>query len=214
MDPLTEASLGALRKFAREREPAERCELCAEGVAPHPHHEHLLEPVHRQLLCACTPCALLFPHDAQRRYRRVPRRLWLLEEFTMTDAMWVSLNIPVKMAFLLTSAPSGDLHAFYPSPAGATESLLTLEGWDELSAANTVLTTLLPDVEALLINRVGDSRDHFIAPIDRCYELVGLIRVHWRGLSGGTEVWERVGGFFDDLRGSARVKPAQVMARA
>lgn len=198
----------------KEREPAERCELCAAGLAPHPHHEHLLEPVERQLLCSCTPCALLFPVEAQKRFRRVSRRLWSLTDFTMTDSMWDSLAIPVNMAFLLTNAPSGDLHAYYPSPAGATESLLTLEGWSELVEANPALSSLVPDVEALLINRVGDGRDYFMAPIDRCYELVGLLRVHWRGLSGGTEVWQRVGGFFDELRGAARPKPAQGLVRA
>jgi hypothetical protein len=198
----------------REREPAERCELCAQAIDPHPHHEHLLEPVERQLMCSCTPCALLFPVEAQRRYRRVPRRLWYLTDFVMTDAMWDSFAVPVKMAFLLTNAPSGDLQAYYPSPAGATESLLTLDGWAELGYANPALSSLLPDVEALLINRVGEHRDYFIAPIDRCYELVGLLRVHWRGLSGGTDVWERIGRFFDDLRTAAREKPAQGMVRA
>ena len=63
-----------------------------------------------------------------------------------------------------------------------------------------------PDVEALLVNRVSGARDHFIAPIDRCYELVGLIRVSWRGLSGGQEVWERIDAFFTDLRAQARPK--------
>lgn len=130
----------------------------------------------------------------------------------MSDAMWDSLAIPVNMAFLLISAPSGGLHAYYPSPAGATESLLTLEGWSELVTANPLLATLEPDVEALLINRVGDARDFFAAPIDRCYELVGMLRVHWRGLSGGTEVWQRVGEFFTDLRTHARVKPDAVEA--
>ncbi len=72
----------------------------------------------------------------------------------------------------------------------------------------------MPDVEALLVNRVGDRRDYFIAPIDSCYELVGLLRVHWRGLSGGTEVWERVAGFFDELRAAARVRPAQGLVHA
>lgn len=209
-----EPSLEILRRFVKEREPAERCELCAEGIAPHPHHEHLLEPIERQLLCSCTPCALLFPVDAQKRFRRVPRRLWYLTDFTITDSMWDSLAIPVNMAFLLSSAPAAELHAYYPSPAGATESLLTLEGWAELLEANAALSTLVPDVEALLVNRVGERRDYFIAPIDRCYELVGLLRVYWRGLSGGTEVWERVGGFFDELRTSARAKPASGLVRA
>lgn len=126
----------------------------------------------------------------------------------MSDSAWDSLAIPVNMAFLLTSAPSGELHAYYPSPAGATESLLTLEGWSELVAANPALATMEPDVEGLLIHRVGDARDHFIAPIDRCYELVGLLRVHWRGLSGGTEVWQRVGDFFADLRAHASERHA------
>ena len=53
-----------------------------------------------------------------------------------------------------------------------------------------------PDVEALLINRVGPAREYFLAPIDECYRLVGLIRLHWRGLSGGTEVWKEIQGFF------------------
>ncbi|MGH7723700.1 MAG: DUF5947 family protein [Candidatus Dormibacteria bacterium] len=210
----TETSLEALRRFVRPREPAERCELCAAPIDAHPHHEHLLEPLERQLMCSCTPCALLFPVEAQKRFRRVPRRLWHLTDFVMTDSMWDSFAVPVNMAFLLSSAPSGELHAYYPSPAGATESLLTLDGWTELVDANPTLSSLLPDVEALLINRVGERRDHFIAPIDRCYELVGLLRIHWRGLSGGTAVWEQVGRFFDDLRAAAREKPAQGMVRA
>ena len=215
MAPEAEApSLDRLRRIVRDREPAERCELCAAGIALHPHHEHLLEPQARNIACSCTPCALLFPAEAEKRYRRVPRRLSYLSGFLMTDAMWDSLTIPVNMAFLLRSAPSGELHAYYPSPAGATESLLTLDGWEELVAANPALGSMLPDVEALLINRVGDRRDHFIAPIDRCYELVGLMRLHWRGLSGGTEVWERVNSFFEGLRGAARDTPARLVKHA
>ena len=95
--------------------------------------------------------------------------------------------------------------AFYPSPAGAMESLLSLEGWDELVRSNPILNDLEPDVEALLINRVqnrgGDSyREHFIVPIDACYELVGLIRLKWKGLSGGEEVWTAIAEFFTNLR--------------
>jgi hypothetical protein len=110
------------------------------------------------------------------------------------------------MAFLHTASPDGAVRAFYPSPAGATESMLTLEGWGRIVADNPVLGDLLPDVEALLVNRVGGARDHYIAPIDKCYELVGLIRISWRGLSGGQEVWERIDGFFSELRGAAREK--------
>ncbi len=58
-----------------------------------------------------------------------------------------------------------------------------------------------PDVEALLVNRVGSTRQYFLVPIDECYRLVGLIRLHWRGLSGGALVWGEIAEFFDELRG-------------
>ena len=41
-------------------------------------------------------------------------------------------------------------------------------------------------------------------PIDECFKLVGLIRIHWRGLSGGTEVWEEIGRFFTSLNERSR----------
>ena len=202
----TTVRLPGIRDFIRERAPAERCELCSSELSPHPNHEHLFEPSSRQIHCSCTPCAMLFPADAEKRYRRVSRRLVYLQDFAMDDMQWESLSIPVNMAFLHTSTGEDGVRAFYPSPAGATESMLTLEGWSQLVADNDLLETLEPDVEALLINRVSGARDHFIAPIDRCFELVGLIRISWRGLSGGQEVWERIDTFFTDLRAAARVK--------
>ena len=67
-----------------------------------------------------------------------------------------------------------------------------------------------PDIEALLVNRVGHAHEvsraeYFIAPIDECYRLVGLIRTNWKGLSGGSEVWGEIGRFFTDLRFRAEV---------
>ena len=53
-------------------------------------------------------------------------------------------------------------------------------------------------------NRDGERyREHFIVPIDACYELVGLIRLKWRGLSGGEEVWKAIEEFFERLRSRA-----------
>ena len=42
-------------------------------------------------------------------------------------------------------------------------------------------------------------REHWLVPIDDCYELVGLIRSRWRGFGGGEEVWAAIDRFFDDL---------------
>jgi hypothetical protein len=67
-----------------------------------------------------------------------------------------------------------------------------------------VLGGMERDVEALLVNRVRGAREHFLVPIDECYSLVGLIRMHWRGLSGGREVWEEIGRFFEELRERSR----------
>jgi len=47
-------------------------------------------------------------------------------------------------------------------------------------------------------------------PIDECYKLVGLIRMHWKGLSGGTDVWRELGEFFNSLKArSTAVKESQ-----
>jgi hypothetical protein len=69
-----------------------------------------------------------------------------------------------------------------------------------LERYNPVLEGMEQDVEALLVNRIRGAREHFLVPIDECYSLVGLIRMRWRGLSGGREVWEEIGQFFEELR--------------
>jgi hypothetical protein len=89
---------------------------------------------------------------------------------------------------------------------GATESLLGLDAWQALEAANPVLATLQPDVEALLVNRAQGARHHLVVPIEDCFTLVGLIRMHWKGLTGGREVWTEIAGFFDRL--DRRARPA------
>ena len=64
--------------------------------------------------------------------------------------------------------------AFYPSPMGATESLLELRAWTRARGSATRCSRELePDVEALLVNRARGARDHWLVPIDECYALVG-----------------------------------------
>ena len=103
------------------------------------------------------------------------------------------------------SSPDERTVALYPSPAGPVESLLPLDAWNEIVQENPVLARMERDVEALLVNRIGQSRgagdaDYFVAPIDECYKLVGLIRGRWRGFSGGSEVWQEINQFFRGLK--------------
>ncbi len=115
------------------------------------------------------------------------------------------------MAFFYYSSHSQKMLAMYPSPAGATESLLSLESWNEISQENPELQKMEPDVEALLVNRIGHSRgftgaEYYVVPIDQCFRLVGLIRSSWHGFSGGTEVWQKIGAFFTELKRTAVVR--------
>ena len=177
----------------------ERCDLCGEPVAPG--HRHLVDVDSRRILCACRACTLLFerPGAGGGHLRLLPRRRRRLDEFALDDAHWARLRITVEMAFFFHSTPAGRTIALYPSPLGATESQLALEAWDDLVAANPLLHGLEPDVEALLVCRARGMREHWRVPIDDCYELVGLIRTHWRGFGGGEEVWRALARFFDDL---------------
>ncbi|MGC1869525.1 MAG: DUF5947 family protein [Acidobacteriaceae bacterium] len=187
-----------LRQFARRRSTAERCELCSAELAER--HSHLLELANRQILCACEACALLFCDRADAHYLRIPRRILSLVDFQMTEMQWESLMIPINLAFFYLDSTAGKMKAMYPSPAGATESALSLESWEEIRSQNLPLQTMQPDVEAFLVNRVGSAPEYFLVPIDECFRLVGLIRMHWKGLSGGTEVWQQIEQFFAGLR--------------
>ena len=202
-DDRSAAPLDVLRQFARKREmrpPAEQCELCSAEIPAN--HRHLLELAKNTLVCVCRPCSILFgdPSAGSGKYRLVPSRYLLLPDFQMTDELWEELTIPVNMVYIFPSTSANRVMAFYPSPAGAIESMLSLQGWEALVNSNTILKNLEPDVEALLINRVESYREHYIVPLDICYELVGLIRLKWRGLSGGDDVWKAIAEFFAGLR--------------
>ena len=189
-----------LRRFLPNKR-VECCELCGHGLPPA--HTHLLEIPTRRMVCACEACGILFFHRDQN-FRRIGRDVRYLADFQMTDAQWDSLRIPIGMAFFVHISEASRVHAFYPGPAGSTESLLPLDSWNSIAACNSALENMEPDVEALLVNRVGPARLHFLVPIDRCYELVGLIRIHWRGLSGGDGVWREIDRFFAQLTEAGR----------
>src|SRR5579862_7008134 len=200
-------AFAVLRQFTRARSAESRamehCELCSAGLGFD--HPHLVELASRQIVCSCDACAMLFDGMDKSRYKRVSRSSQFLTDFEISDAQWENLLIPINMAFLFQSSLENRMIALYPSPAGAVESLLPLESWTEIAQQNAVLQKLRPDIEALLVNRVGHahglgSAEYYIAPIDECYKLVGLIRCNWKGLSGGTEVWTKIAQFFVELR--------------
>jgi hypothetical protein len=213
--PSFDQAFAVLRQFARSPRPEERCELCSAALAHE--HPHLVEVRSRQIVCACEACATLFDGMAAGKYRRVSRRAQLLADFEITDGQWESLLIPINMAFFFQSSVESRVIALYPSPAGPVESLLPLDAWNEIVQQNAILGGLQPDIEALLVNRVGHAHDwsraeYYIAPIDECYRLVGLIRSNWKGLSGGSEVWAEIGRFFSELRSQADIISGQANA--
>lgn len=190
--------LASLREFLRKPPEVERCELCSLPLAAR--HQHLADPESRRLLCTCDACAILFSAGGETRYRRVPRDSRYLENFKLSDQAWCALAIPIGLAFIYSCSAIRSVIAVYPSPAGPTESPIDAECWAEVAAENAVLARMTRDVEALLVNRMNGARDYFVAPIDECYRLTGLVRKHWHGLSGGTEGWQQIQLFFDDLK--------------
>ncbi|MEW9530526.1 DUF5947 family protein [Microbispora sp. NPDC049125] len=200
-----------LRRF-RERLPVAPpqggtpgCEMCSEPLAED--HGHVVDVETRALLCTCRACRMLFMPEgaAQGRYRAVPDRYLHAPSFRMSAADWEELQIPVRTAFFFRNSAIGRTVAFYPSPAGATESLLPMETWERILAANPALADAEPDVEALLVDRREDGFSCHLVPIDACYRLVGLVRLHWKGFDGGRVAWDAIDGFFAGLRERSRL---------
>ena len=202
-----------LRRIATTRpEPAtgERCDMCAEVITDA--HQHVVNTESRSLMCTCRGCYLLFTSEqAEMRYRAVPDRYLAFPDFVFGASEWDDLQIPVGLAFLFHNSVQDRVVAFYPGPAGATESELPLDAWERILAGNPALRTVRPDVEALLLRSGERDAPEFSAhlvPIDACYELVGRLRSLWRGFDGGQQAREAIVEFFDGVE--ARSRPAPV----
>ena len=184
----------------------ERCDLCGEPIPAD--HGHLVNLKARSLLCACRGCYLLFTAEGSGgvHFRAVPDRYLSLSGLQLSGAQWNSLQIPVGVAFFFFNSALDRVAAFYPGPAGATESELSLDTWEEVVAANPTLDSLQPDVEAFLVRTdPGEtSTAGFIVPIDACYELVGHLRRLWKGFDGGRDAHEAMDAFFEKVRSRAR----------
>jgi hypothetical protein len=196
------AQSGAVRGSPTRTVAAERCDLCNTTLPDD--HRHMLHLVDRRIVCTCEACWALYSGNAE--YRPTGMRTVWLEEFRCDAETWAAFQIPIGLAFFMRSTVTQTVVAFYPSPAGATESELSLEAWEALVAANPVLEELDADAEALVVNRMSDPPQYAIVPIDQCYGLVGLIKSRWEGISGGSAVETAVPEFFAGLR--ARAVPA------
>ena len=207
--PLAGSPLRNLRRLVADR-PApvvgERCEMCAEPIGDD--HPHVVNLESRALMCTCRGCYLLFTADnAELKYRAVPDRYRSFPSFRLGPGQWDALQIPVGLAFFFVNSVLGRTVCFYPGPAGAAESELPLDAWEQITVDNPELGTVAPDVEALIV-RVTPSAPAqcFLVPIDACYELVGQLRRVWRGFDGGQQARTQIEDFFTTV--AARARPA------
>jgi hypothetical protein len=164
-------------------------------------HGHVADVEAHRLLCTCRACFLLFTNAGagSGRFRAVPQDVRRVVDVAISEGQWAALQIPVDLAFFLRQTGAENVGAYYPGPGGATESLLDLASWAEVLDANPVLGQAEPDVRAILLRRSAGGYLCYLVPVDRCYELVGIVRQSWVGFNGGGEVWARVDGFFADL---------------
>lgn len=194
--PLSKQSpnwIARLRGLLAQPQEGEHCELC--NAALQGGHPHLVDPHNHWVLCACAQCAAMFSEQHGGPYRLVPTDMQRLAQFRMSDAQWNALQIPIGVAFFFYSSAVDRMVALYPGPGGATESMLDAAVWRVLARTNPVLGNLRPDVEAVLVNRVGGAHAGYRLPMDRCYALVEILRLHWSGLDGGAAVAEAVRDF-------------------
>ncbi len=196
---VSSAFISKLKKIATPQpvaDTAENCFFC--GRALETDHRHLVDLSAMKFMCTCEMCMITMAEAGN--YKPLPQRYLELVDFNMQDELWADFLIPVNMAFLVMSSSHKGAIAYYPGPAGATESKLKMDPWDRLGELNPVLNEMSPDLEALLINRLDALPQYFIVPVDSCYELIGRIRIAWKGISGGREVNDTIRQFFNGLK--------------
>ncbi len=146
-----------------------------------------------------TRAALLFVGSgtARGRFKGVPKRYAAIPAPLFSEAQWEALGIPIGLAFFFENGQSGHVAAFYPGPAGSTESQLPLDAWTELREREPLIAQMEHDVEAVLVYRPrGGPAQSYLVPIDACYELAGIVRSKWTGIHGGDELHQAIEQFF------------------
>lgn len=195
--PVSSALLSKMRRIKdRVKEEQEVCNFCGKIIPAD--HRHFINLETRKFMCACEICTIT--QSIHGNFKIIPQRYHYLSDFNMPEALWSEFLIPVNMAFFVFSSKENGIVAYYPAAAGATESKLKMEAWKKVQEINPVVNSLMPDLEALLVNRLGDEGEYYIVPIDSCYKLIGIIRLNWKGINGGREVQDATHIFFDELK--------------
>lgn len=194
-----EGAFASLRRFAGTAPRIERCEMC--GAAVEIAHPHLLDRTTHAIVCACNACALLLSNQQEARFLRIPPEVRAVRDLVSDEVQagfeWEALALPIDLVFFIRRA-DGRLLAKYPSPAGAIESSLPVEGVERALASSSA-AGMQPEVQALLVSRIAGDEAAFVVPIDECYRLTGLIRMKWHGLSGGADVRIAIRDFFAEM---------------
>ena len=189
-----------LQGLASEEQPAgtpvtllptrsvERCELC--GGPAGEEHPHVVDTEARgasSLACACRPCHLLLAATTTGRWRAV------VDDWRTVDAVDLP-DVPVGVAFVVVDPHDRRPVAYYPGPAGATES--------ELDLPPDALPDLTPGTEALVV-RDGEA---FVVPVSEAYALAGELRTSWEGLTGGDAPTRVLDAFIERARTRSRTR--------
>ena len=197
-------ALPTLERFVRRSEQARAqragttCELC--GAKMSEQHRHVVDKTARRLLCACTACVIAFDGDGPGRFRTVPDRHRVRRDPSIDATVLDMLAVPVGLAFFFRSSTLARWVAVFPSVAGPTEAELPDEAWAALEARSALARELASDIEALLVHRTRDGRcAGYIVPVDECYELIALLRRHWRGIDGGDDARRVIAELFANL---------------
>ena len=185
--------------MARPAPDGERCDLCRSGVPDD--HRHLLQLEERRILCVCEPCRAL---RSRRRRAAAGRHAHAVAGGLRAARRRVG-RVPDPDRARVLPALERDRQRRRDVPVAGRrdrERAALRRAGTRLVELNPVLRGLEPDAEGLIVDRrLGVAA---IAPIDRCYELVGLIKSRWEGISGGRRRRARDRRV---LRGAAVIEP-------
>lgn len=194
----------------RMHEAGETCRMCGRPLGSE--HRHVLEVTsRRRVIGVCLQCARQFDSDGGR-LRLIPSETHLLGGIHIPAAFAPQIAPPTRVVLFVRRSSTGRVVAMQPRPSGVADVPVPPEAWGALIEANPALREMQADVEALLIHCTGKEPRCYLAPIDVCFQLVGIIRVHGQGPAGGVEVWPHVERFFAGLDAQASYRSAGLVA--